>query len=343
VNVQLIDARTDTHLWANTYDRDLKDVFGVESEIAQTIANALQARLSPAETNSLTNVPTQDPEAYDLFLKGEYAEQEAENVLKAEPFGRAAVFYQQALDRDANFVLAAARLVVSRVRRHFFIAQLSQAELSDLKNLADRTLALAPNLAEAHIALGSFYYYSKRQYEHALACFQRALQLQPNNVVALERLAYIYRRQGKWERALSEMANCEVRDPRNPQLVANIGGAYCSLRMWEEAKRAGSRALAIDPHSILGLQTVFLASLNGTGNIDEARRTLANYPPGARVADFTVLGSAPPSVYLKVIERDFATALKLSESEIADPDENRAASDARSHSRVGGQYRDGTR
>jgi Predicted integral membrane protein len=324
VNVQLIDARTDSHLWANTYDREMKDVFAVESEISQTIANALQAKLTPAEANSLTTAPTQDPEAYDLFLRGEYAQQEADNLLKAEPFDRAAALYQQALDRDPNFALAAARLVVSRVRRHFFIAQLSQAELSKLKDLADRTLALAPNLPEAHIALGSFYYYGKRQYEDALASFQRALQLQPNNVVALERSAYIHRRQGKWDRALSEMAKCETRDPRNPQLVANIGGAYCSLRMWEEAKRAGSRALAIDPHSILGLQTVIQACLNGTGDIDEAKRTLANYPPGGRVADFTVIGSAPPSVYLKVIERDFPAALKLSESEIADPDENRA-------------------
>ena len=324
VNVQLIDARTDSHLWANTYDREMKNVFAVESEISQTIANALQAKLTRDEANNLTSVPTRDPEAYDLFLKGEYVEQEAENVLEAEPFDRAASFYQQALDRDPNFALAAARLVVSRVRRHFFIAQLSEGELNQVKNLADRTLALAPNLAEAHIALGSFYYYSKRQYEDALASFQRALELQPNNVVALERSAYIYRRQGQWDRALSEMMKCEVRDPRNPQLVANIGGAYCSLRMWEEAKRAGSRSLAIDPHNILGLQTVFLASLNGTGNIDEARHTLANYPPGARVANFTVLGSAPPSVYLKMIEHDFAAALKLSESEIADPDENRA-------------------
>jgi serine/threonine-protein kinase len=120
------------------------------------------------------------------------------------------------------------------------------------------------------------------------------------------------------------MEKCEARDPRNPQLVANIAGAYCSLRMWKEARRTGLRALAIDPHSLLGLQTVMFVCLNATGDIDEARRTLSNYPPGARLADFTVLGSAPPVVYLNVIERDFGAALKLSEAEIADPDENRS-------------------
>jgi TolB-like protein len=162
VNVQLIDARIDTHLWANTYDREMKDLFAVESEISQMIANALQAKLTPAEANGLTTVPTRDPEAYDLFLKGEYAEREGENILKAEPFDRAAAFYEQALDRDPNFALAIARLVISRVRRHWFIGNLSENELNDVKNLAERALSLAPNLAEAHIALGTFYYFGKR-------------------------------------------------------------------------------------------------------------------------------------------------------------------------------------
>src|SRR5262249_46277013 len=248
VNVQLIDARADTHLWAESYDRELKDVFAVESEVSQKIADSMQAKLSAAEVTSLTTAPTHNSEAYDLFLKGEYAEHEADNLLKAEPFDRAAASYQQALVLDPNFALAAARLAISRVRRHWFIANLSDAELTDVKSSAARALALAPTLAEAHIALANFYYYGKRQYDEALAELQRALELQPNNVSALELSAYIHRRQGQWERALSEMIKCETRDPRNPQLVANIGGAYCSLRMWDEAKRAGLHALALDPH-----------------------------------------------------------------------------------------------
>ena len=324
VNVQLIDARTDTHLWANTYDREMKDVFAVESEISQTIANALRAKLSPDETNRLTSAPTEDPEAYDLFLKAEYAEHEADVLLKAEPFDRAAAFYEQALALDPNFALARARFVVSRIRRHFFISQLSAPELDEIRKLADQTVAFAPNLAEAHIALGTYYYLGRREYGRALKELQRARELEPNNVGALEVTAYLHRRQGQWQLGLSEMEKCEARDPRNPQLVANIAGAYCSLRMWKEARRNGLRALAIDPHSLLGLQTVMLACLNGTGDIGEARRTLSNYPPGARVADFTVLGSAPPAVYLKLIERDFDAALKFCETEISDPDENRS-------------------
>jgi len=324
VNVQLIDARADAHLWADTYDREIKDVFAVESEISQKIANALQAKLTPAETDGLTTAPTQDPEAYDLFLKAEYAEREAENLQKADPFDRAAAFYQQALDRDPNFALAAARLAESRVRRHWFIARLSNSELAETKTLADRAVALSPALAEAHIALATFYYFGKRQYDEALAELQRAVELQPNNVSALELSAYVHRRQGQWERALAEMTKCEARDPRNPQLVGNIGAAYCSLRMWDEAKRGGLRALAIDPRSFVGLQTAIFASLNGTGDIEEAKRTLASYPVGGGTAEFSVIAAAPPVVYLKVIERDFSAALKLCEADIADPGENRS-------------------
>jgi serine/threonine-protein kinase len=324
VNVQLIDARADNHLWADSYDREIKDVFAVESEISQKIATALEAKLSPNEASGLTSAPTQDPEAYDLFLKGEYAEQEAENLLTAEPFDRATDFYQQALARDPNFALAAARLVVSRVRRHWFIAELNDSKLAETKSLADRALARAPQSPEAHIALGTFHYFAERRYDAALEELQRALELQPNNISALELSAYIHRRQGQWERALSEMIKCEASDPRNPQLVGNIGAAYCSLRMWEEAKRAGLRALAIDPHSILGLDTVIFALLNGTGDIEEARRTLANHPPANRTANFTLIATAPHGVYLELIERDFGAALKLCETKIADPDENRS-------------------
>ena len=98
--------------------------------------------------------PTKDPEAYDSFLKGEYEEREAESSLKAEPFDRAAAFYQQALSRDPNFALAAARLAESRMFRHWFVTRLSDAELAQVKSIVDRALALAPNLAEAHLAMG---------------------------------------------------------------------------------------------------------------------------------------------------------------------------------------------
>src|SRR3989442_1592651 len=185
VNVQLIDARADSHLWAKTYDRDIKDVFAVESEVAQEIADSLQAKLSPAESKTLATAPTKDPAAYDLFLKGEHEERLAESSLKAESYDQAAAWYQQAIARDPNFALAMARLVENRMEVHWFFEQLSEAELAQVRSMAEHALVLAPNLAEVHVALGDFYYHGYRQYEQALAEFERALQLQPNSSTAL--------------------------------------------------------------------------------------------------------------------------------------------------------------
>ena len=127
VNVQLIDARADSHLWAKSYDRDMKDVFAVESEVAQEIADSLQAKLSPAEATTLATAPTKDTVAYDLFLKGEYEERLANSSLKAESFDQAAAWYKQAIARDPKFALAMARLVQNRIQRHWFIEQMSEA------------------------------------------------------------------------------------------------------------------------------------------------------------------------------------------------------------------------
>ncbi|MFZ0916566.1 MAG: tetratricopeptide repeat protein, partial [Candidatus Udaeobacter sp.] len=256
VNVQLIDARADAHLWAKTYDRAAKDVFAVETEVSQEIADALRARLSPNEANALTAAPTQNAEAYDLFLKGEYEEREAEGSLRAESFDRAAAFYQQALDNDPNFALAAARLVESRMNRHWFVTKLNETDLAKVKSLAEHALVLGPNLADAHMALGNFYYLGYRQYDQALQEFQRALDLQPNNLRALEFSAYVHRRQGDWQRALSALSKCLERDPRDAALVANTGAIYTNLRMWPDGKRLGLRSLALDPHNILGMRQV---------------------------------------------------------------------------------------
>ena len=198
INVQLIDARADSHLWAKTYDREAKDIFAVESEVSQEVADALQARLSPAEASNLGKAPTRDPEAYDLFLKGEYAEREAESTLKAEAFDHAAALYRGALERDPKFALAAARLATSRILHDWFVLKVNESVLADIKKDAEHALELAPDLPEAHLALGNFYYYGKRQYDEALTEFRRALELRPNDVQAQELIAFIYRRQGRW-------------------------------------------------------------------------------------------------------------------------------------------------
>ncbi len=207
VNVQLIDARADTHLWAKSYDRDLKDVLGVESEVSQEIAEALQANLSPSESHALASTRIHDAEAYDFFLRGEYEFHQADSSGAAEAFDRADAFYRQALARDPNFAEAAAELARSRLYRHWEISPLTATQLEEVKSIIDHALTLAPNLPEAHLALGLFFYWGHRQYEGALTEFSRTLELQPNNALARLYRASVYRRRGEfrttpWQREI---------------------------------------------------------------------------------------------------------------------------------------------
>src|SRR5438094_1277421 len=133
VNVQLFDANADTHLWAKSYDRDFKDVLSVESEVAEQIADALRANLSPSESHALASVRTQNTEAYDLFLRGEYELRQAENVLASDAYDRADASYEQALIRDPKFAQAAAALARSRLSRHWYVSALTLTELEKVK------------------------------------------------------------------------------------------------------------------------------------------------------------------------------------------------------------------
>jgi TolB-like protein/Flp pilus assembly protein TadD len=325
VNVQLIDARTDTQLWAKNYDRDFKDVLGVESEVSQEIAEALQANLSPSESHGLAAVRTHDTKAYDLFLRGEYEFHQAESSKTADGYDRVDAFYQQALAGDPNFAEAAAGLARSRLSRHWEVSLLAPAELEEVKSIIDRALALAPNSPEAHFALGLFFYFGHHQYEMALAEFNRTLELQPNNALARQYCAYVYRRRGEWERSLANFQRAQELDPRDAEIPSNIGGTYQALRQWKDAEHAELRALAIDPHLAGAALQLLTTRLNGTGDIDSARRALNGFPQGINFIDSVVdrgdvARIIDARVYLDVMERRFTDAFQAVEKEVANDD-----------------------
>ena len=332
VNVQLIDARTDTHLWAKSYDRDFKDVLSVESEVAAQIADALKANLSPSESNVLAAARTENTEAYDLFLRGQYEFHQAESSLAADAYDRADAFYRQALARDPNFAEAAAELARSRLSRHWFIAPLAPAELDEVKSLIDRALALAPNSPEAHFALGLFFYWGHRQYEKALAEFNRTLELQPNNADARAFCAWVYRRRGEWERSLADSQRAEELDPRDASIPSNIGVTCNLLRLWNDAERAELRALAIDPHNTQAAMFLVLTRLTTTGDVDSARRALDDFPevirdmPGGAGGPRGATGAGDVTAvigwqaYLDVNERRFTDAAQAVEKRVVDDD-----------------------
>ena len=280
VSAQLIDARTDRHLWAESYDRPLNDVFAIQSDIAKAIAGELQAKLSPRQSSALATAPTRDPEAYDLFLKGEYQERQAESAENRELFDRAETFYRQALARDPSFALAYARLAYSRLNRHWFINRLNSAQLEDVKSNIERALAIAPELPEAHLALGIFHYWGRRDYDSALRALDRAIELQPSNSDSRTFRAAIYRRRGEWRRSLTESERALELNPRESFSPTDIGDTYLSLRRWSEAERALTRALALDPHNINAAFHLAQTYINSTGNIPRARQAWEGIPEG---------------------------------------------------------------
>ncbi|HEY4281973.1 MAG TPA: tetratricopeptide repeat protein [Chthoniobacterales bacterium] len=312
VNVQLIDARADSHLWAKTYDRDIKDVFAVESEVAQEIADSLKAKLSPAEANTMASAPTNDMLAYDLFLKGEYEHRAGLSAIRAERFDQAAAWYNEAIARDPGFALAMAELVVCRMRRHWLVESLTESELTEVGTIAKKALSLAPDLAQAHVALGVFHYYGFRQYDLALAEFQRAIELQPNNSEALQFVAYVHRRQGNWDRALDELQKTLKLDPRNASIEGNIAQTYCFLRRWKDAEATARHTLTIDPHEATSMGILLLSYLNRDGNTREALRALASYPSEDLLVPnggtyVMVIGRRAET---HVLNRDYTAALK---------------------------------
>ena len=329
VNVQLIDARVDTHLWAKSYDRDFKDVLGVESEVSQEIAEALQANLSPSESHALASTRIHDAEAYDFFLRGEYEFHQADSTGAAEAFDRADAFYRQAQARDPNFAEAAAEFARSRLYRHWEISPLTATQLEEIKSMIDHALTLAPNLPEAHLALGLFFYWGHRQYEAALTEFSRTLELQPNNALARLYRASVYRRRGEWERSLADFQRAEELDPRDPWNPTAIGQTYQAFRQWKDAERSELRALAIDPHHTSAALDLLITRL-ATGNVDSARRALDGFPEatkGIPITGATGIGGVRAitgtRVYLDVIERRFSDAFQEFEKEVGNDDRAR--------------------
>jgi len=319
VNVQLIDSNSDAHLWAKSYDRELKDVLAVESEVAEQIADALKANLSPSESHVLAAVRTQNTEAYDLFLRGQYEFHKAESSLSADAYDRADAFYRQTLERDPNFAPAAAGLAYSRLSRHWFVSPLTAQQLQDVKSIVDRALALAPDSPEPHFALGVFFYWGHRQYDEALAEFNRTLELQPNNALARQFCGWVYRRRGEWERSIADVRRAQELDPRDAQIPANLGATYSMLRQWKDAEEVGVYALSIDPHNVIAASILAMARLGGPGDVDSALRAFDGIPvgylsgPGSFQGDVTaIIGMR---VYLYAIQKRFSEAFQVFERE----------------------------
>src|SRR5438046_3230997 len=249
VNVQLIKAVNDSHLWADTFDRKLTDIFSVESEVAKAIAEQLQAKLTGQEEQVIAAKPTDNPEAYDAYLRGlAYTLKTVDtpaNALAAQKY------LKEAVRLDPKFALAWAHLSIvdSRNYRQQSL-QPTVALREEARQAAETALTLQPNLGEAVLAKGSYYYFCLKDYDTAVRYFEQARQFLPNSSRIPESLAYVARRRGQWDRSESYFNEAEKLDPRNIYLLTQHASTYIALRRLHEALRKFDEALNIAPDDL---------------------------------------------------------------------------------------------
>ena len=248
VIAQLIDARTDAHLWAQTYDRDLADVFAIQSEIAKTIADQLQAKLSPSEKAAIEKPPTTDLTAYDLYLRAQaFYAYTTDQVLAREKLPEAARLLDEAVARDPHFVLAWCLLANVHGSIYKQGYDHTPARLALAETAVQTALRLQPESGEAHLALGNYYYQGFRDYDRARTELAIARSTLPNNAAVFEYTGYIDRREGHWEEATRNLERALELDPRNFLILQQMALAYLRQRRYAEAAHTYDRALEIVP------------------------------------------------------------------------------------------------
>src|SRR5881394_3399846 len=249
VNVQLIKAATDSHLWSDTFDRKLTDIFSVESEVAKAIADQLRAKLSGHEEQVIAAKPTDNTEAYDAYLRGLAYSLKAGN-LPANAIG-AQKYLREAVRLDPKFALAWALLSYVEARGYITATlQPTVALREEVRQAADTALTLQPNLGEAVLAKGYYYYACLKDYDTAVRYFEQARQLLPNSSQIPESLAYVTRRQGQWDRSEAYFNEAERLDPRNVNVLSEHGLSYKILRRFPEALRKFDQVLAVTPDDL---------------------------------------------------------------------------------------------
>jgi TolB-like protein/Tfp pilus assembly protein PilF len=313
VNVQLIKAANDSHLWADTFDRKLTDIFSVESEVAKAIADQLRAKLSGREEQVIAAKPTDNLEAYDAYLRGlAYTLKTTTtpaNSLSAQKY------LKEAVRLDPKFGLGWALLsYVDAVGYRTVTLQPTLALSEEARQSAETALTLEPNLGEALIAKGSYHYFCLKDYDTAVRYFEQARQFLPNSSRIPESLAYVARRQGHWEQSESYFKEAERLDPRNVTVLTSRAATYIILRRFPEALRKLDQVLDITPDDT---DTLMLKAgiAQAEGDLPRAAALLAPLHAGADHP-----GALKTQLYEAILERRPAQIIPRLKEIIAKPD-----------------------
>jgi TolB-like protein/Tfp pilus assembly protein PilF len=268
LNVQLIDANTDEHLWANDYDRDVTDVFAIQTDLAQKIASELRAKLSPSERAQMTRKPTENGEAYLAFVQAHNLSCAFEDFDKLK---QGEQLYERAIELDPKFALAMARY--SQLESWILHDRERTVERREkARTLSERALQLQPDLPEAHLALGFSYYYGDNDFDAALKEFEIARLGLPNESEVYLAIGAIQRRQGKWAQSTANLEKAVSLNPKDIWSLQNLTFNYAMLRNYDAAYQTIDRALALDPTGLEPLEVKSRLAIADSGDFSFAEK-----------------------------------------------------------------------
>jgi TolB-like protein/Flp pilus assembly protein TadD len=310
VNAQLINARSDAGVWADSFDREITDLFALQSELAEKIANALRANLSASEKASLQIHPTADLDAYDLYLRARDLFRWSGAGDPRENGEKALKLLEQALARDPQFALAHALASRFHAELYWFGYERRSERVAKAKAEADTALRIYPDLGDAHLALAYCHYYGSRDYHLASEEIALARRATPNDAEVFDAAAAVERRQGHWEEAVANFQKARQLDPRNTAVIWNLAETHACLRRYDEAQRGFADGLVVNPYAhLFSLATASIA-LKKDGDTTPLRAALKTIP-----RDFDPGGAVTMvAVRLNLVERDYEGAARLLEN-----------------------------
>jgi TolB-like protein len=275
VTGQLIHGPKDQHLWANRYDRNLTDIFAIQSEVAEAIAGELKAAISPAEKSLLNRRPTDNLAAYELYLKARTSNNR-ENFAPGVAQNQEA-WLQAAVEMDPKFAAAWGALGALHARFYFNYLDQTAARQAKARVAIDRAVSLAPDLPDVIAAVGRYHYLAERNYAKATEQFQRVLRTEPNSIEAWQYLGVIQRSEGRWLDALASNRKAVQLDPRSIVDARNFIGTLRMGRRWEEARAEARRLVAIDPELVASHFLLAQVAFAATGSVREFEDVAAFY------------------------------------------------------------------
>lgn len=309
VTAQLIDTRTDSHVWADRYDGDLADVFGIQTEIAQKIAGQLKAALSPKEQAALQTKPTLDTAAYDLYLRAK----EISRGSEGDAIQKEVTLLDEAVTRDPAFVPALCLLAQAHLRAYWFNQDHTPARLELASKAIEAAARLQPDAGEVHLARGLFYYWGSGDYASALAELVLAGRSLPNEADVLFFTGAIERRRGHWEQSARTMERALVLDPRNGNVAVELSITYSALRRYNDERRVLIQLLRaqIGPenefNNVWAQVSLAYAEFYRTGDLAAGKEILRKIPVGLDPVAIVTLARW----HFSMLERDFGAAEKI--------------------------------